>query len=52
MADERNPDNDIENDDSTRMNDDEIVGRAADDEDEDEEFEDIEDEDEGIDEGE
>jgi hypothetical protein len=46
MADKRNPANDIENDDSTRMNEDEIVGRADDDDDDDEEFDDLEDEDE------
>jgi hypothetical protein len=50
MADERNPKSDrIETDDATRMSDEEIVGSAADD---DEEFEDIEDEDEGVEEGE
>ena len=53
MADQRNPGNDIESDDSTRMDDDEVVGMADDGED-DEDFEDIEDEDddEAVEEGE
>jgi hypothetical protein len=50
MADERNPNDSVENDDDTRVSDDEIVGMV----DDDEEFEDVEDEDEdeGIEEGE
>ena len=50
LADRRNPNDDsIEDDDAISMNDDEIVGRS---DDGDEEFEDVEDEDEGIEEGE